>query len=107
MGYSIYEDDGNYPDVVNQLLEIKLQTSPTIDLGLHSPEDGAFITSLQGVDIYSEDIRYAIFDGEVHRNQVILRNLYLIAGHAFSNYFPVWKGKNSKIQLPLPSDFFD
>lgn len=107
LGYSIYEDDGNYPDVVNQLLEIKLQTSPTIDLGLHSPEDGAFITSLQGVDIYSEDIRYAIFDGEVHRNQVILRNLYLIAGHAFSNYFPVWKGKNSKIQLPLPSDFFD
>ena len=23
LGYSIYEDDGNYPDIANQLLEIK------------------------------------------------------------------------------------
>lgn len=107
LGYSIYEDDGCYPDIVNQLLEIKLQTSPTIDLGLHSPEDGAFIINLQGTNIHSEDIRYAIFDGKVDGNQVILKKLYLISGHAFADYFPVWEGKNSKIQLPLPIDFFD
>ena len=40
LGYSTFEDDGTYPDIMNQLLEIKLQTSPPIDLGLHSPEDG-------------------------------------------------------------------
>ena len=40
LGYHYYEDDGTYPDIANQLLEVKLQTSPTIDLGLHSPEDG-------------------------------------------------------------------
>ncbi len=107
LGYSLYEDDGTYPDIANQLLEVKLQTSPTIDLGLHSPEDGSYILSLKGIDIYSEDIRYAIFDGEVIGNRVYLRNLYLVSGENFSEFFPIWEGKNSKIQLPLPIDFFD
>ena len=109
LGYSIFEDDGTYPDIANQLLEIKLQTSPTIDLGLHSPEDGKLITSLNDMDFYSQDIRYAIFDGDVHGNRVLLRNLYLVTGEDFSSYFPLFKGMetNSKIQLPLPADFFD
>ena len=107
LGYSIYEDDGTYPDVTNQLLEIKFQTSSTIDLGLHSPEDGAYILSLNGTDIYSEDIRYAIFDGEVIGNYVYLKNLYLVSGQDFPKFFPIWEGKNSKIQLPLPPNFFD
>ena len=48
LGYSNYEDDGSYPDLVNQLIEIKLQTSPTIDLGLHSPEDEADVVVASG-----------------------------------------------------------
>lgn len=107
LGYSIYEDDGTYPDIANQLLEIKLQTSPTIDLGLHSPEDSAYITTLSDTNIHSEDIRYAIFDGDVQGNQILLKNLYLVSGHVFSDYFPICKGKSSKIQLSLPSNFFD
>ncbi len=109
LGYSIFEDDGTYPDIANQLLEIKLQTSPTIDLGLHSPEDGEQIVSIGNVGFYSEDVRYAIFDGEVIGNRVYLRNLYLVTGEDFTNYFPLFKGKgtNAKLQLPLPYDFFD
>ena len=106
LGYSIFEDDGTYPDIANQLLEIKLQTSPTIDLGLHSPDDGSLITSLEDIDIYSEDIRYAIFDGKVTGSKITLTNLYLVSGQEFSNHFPIWQGKNSKIQVPLPFDFF-
>lgn len=107
LGYSIYEDDGKYPDIANQLLEIKLQTSPTIDLGLHSPEDGQYITSIGRMPIFSKDVRYAIFDGEVVGHKVILRNLYVVGGESFSTYFPIWEGKNSKIQLPLPLNFFE
>lgn len=109
LGYSIYEDDGTYPDIANQLLEVKLQTSPTIDLGLHSPEDGECIASIGNTNFYSEDVRYAIFDGEVSGSRIILRNLYLVTGEDFTNYFPLFKGKgtNAKIQLPLPYDFFD
>ena len=37
LGYADYRHDGRFPDVRNQLLEVKLQTSPTIDLGLVRP----------------------------------------------------------------------
>lgn len=38
LGYKNYKDDGRFPDIRNQLLEAKLQTSPTIDLGLVCPD---------------------------------------------------------------------
>lgn len=109
LGYSYYSDDGSYPDIANQLLEIKLQTSPTIDLGLHSPEDGLPVIALEGTTFFSQDIRYAIFEGIVHGEFVTLKNLYLVTGEDFSYFFPLFKGKgtNKKIQLPLPYDFFN
>ena len=109
LGYSIYEDDGTYPDIANQLLEIKLQSSPTIDLGLHSPEDGASIVKIGNTTFNSEDIRYVIFDSSVKGSHITLDRLYLVAGCDFTRYFPLFKGKgqNAKIQLPLPNDLFD
>lgn len=109
LGYSQYQDDGTYPDITNQLLEIKLQTSPTIDLGLHSPEDGACIMEVRGQRFYSKDIRYVIFDGEVEGDRISLNHLYIVNGCDFTKYFPLFKGKgqNAKLQLPLPQDFFD
>ncbi|WP_295996792.1 hypothetical protein [uncultured Veillonella sp.] len=109
LGYNDYEDDGTYPDIMNQLLEVKLQTSPTIDLGLHSPEDGEKIASSENINFYSGDIRYAIFDGLVEDDQVTLQNLYLVTGEDFSNHFQLFKGRgtNAKLQIPLPVDFFD
>lgn len=109
LGYSKFNDDGTYPDIANQLLEIKLQTSPTIDLGLHSPEDGKQIASKDDISFHSEDVRYAIFDGVVDGDRVILRNLYLVTGRDFTSYFPLFKGKgtNAKLQLPLPYNFFN
>ena len=37
LGYRSYQDDGRFPDVRHQLLEVKLQTASTIDLGLVTP----------------------------------------------------------------------
>ena len=109
LGYSTFEDDGTYPDIMNQLLEIKLQTSPTIDLGLHSPEDGEIIVSLESTTFFSNDIRYAIFDGSVEGDFVNLNRLYLVTGETFSQYFPLFQGNrtNKKLQVPLPFNFFD
>ena len=109
LGYSKYEDDGSYPDLVNQLLEIKLQTSPTIDLGLHSPEDGADVVVASGTTFKSEDIRYVVFEGEVNHDKILLKYLYMVNGKDFPEAFPLFKGKgtNAKLQLPLPNDFFD
>lgn len=107
LGYSVYEDDGSYPDIANQLLEIKLQTSPTIDLGLHSPEDVAPIVTIGNTTFYSGDVRYVIFDGSVEGHYIRLNRLYVVAGYEFANHFPLFKGQNAKIQLPLPTNFFD
>jgi hypothetical protein len=37
LGYEKYTDNGQFPDILHQLVEIKLQTASTIDLGLVSP----------------------------------------------------------------------
>ncbi len=108
LGYSNAIDDGKYPDLKNQLLEVKLQTSPTIDLGLHSPKDGKKVFSTDGIAFTSKDVRYAIFDGLVQGNNILLRRLHLVTGEDLPKYFPLFEGmkKNSKIQIPLPKDFF-
>ena len=44
LGYSLYQDDGQFPDIRNQLVEVKLQTAQTIDLGLVTPSSGRDVT---------------------------------------------------------------
>lgn len=112
LGYQRYSDDGTYPDILNQLLEIKLQTSPTIDLGLHSPCETQPFMYIRNIPIISSDIRYVIVDGTIDRyNDAIvhLNCLYVVNGDDFPDIFPLFGGKvqNAKIQLPLPVDFFD
>ena len=109
LGYSIFRDNGQFPDIVNQLLEIKLQTSQTIDLGLHSPKDDIEIMRLNDTIVRTKDIRYAIFDCEVINNTAKINKIYVVSGEDFTNHFPLFKGKgtNAKKQLPLPKNFFD
>lgn len=111
LGYRSYQDDGQFPDIRHQLLEVKLQTSPTIDLGLVTPEsteplDVPMIGSRQ---IRHCDVRYAVFYGKVESGMVEITHLFLSTGAAFFTRFPQFQGKvlNAKLQIPLPADFFD
>ena len=89
-------------------LDLGCGDSPTIDLGLHSPKDGEQIVTVGDTTFFSEDIRYAIFDGKVIGNQVFLQNLYLVAGTDFTNYFPLFQGRgtNAKLQLSLSNEMY-
>lgn len=109
LGYSSYADDGEYPDIVHQLIEVKLQTSPTIDLGLHSPLDGVTVVATGEKKFTSEDIRYVVFDGSVTADKIRLNALYVVSGKDFTKAFPLFQGKvvNKKLQIPLPKGFFD
>lgn len=111
LGYSSYQDDGQFPDVRHQLLEVKLQTSPTVDLGLVLPSstEPLDVPMLQGTQIRHCDVRYAVLYGRVASGQVELTHLFLSTGEAFLGRFPQFQGKvlNAKLQIPLPSDFFD
>jgi hypothetical protein len=110
LGYKYYNDDGTFPDITNQLLEVKLQTSPTIDLGLVSPNDKTplDIPEIEDTQIRHCDIRYAVIYGNKNGDKITIQSVYLSSGQNFYNLFPQMEGKkvNKKIQLRLPSDFF-
>ncbi len=111
LGYASYQDDGQFPDVRHQLVEVKLQTSPTIDLGLVRPNstEALDVPMIEGKQIRHCDVRYAVFYGRVAAGQVELTHVFLSTGEGFFNRFPQFQGKvlNAKLQIPLPSDFFD
>jgi hypothetical protein len=110
LGYPKYRDDGRFPDVRHQLLEIKLQTSPTIDLGLVCPnsKEALDVPKINGKQIRHCDVRYALFYAKTDGQSVTLTHFYLTTGEAFFRRFPQFQGKvlNKKLQIPLPTDFF-
>jgi len=110
LGYRFYEDDGQFPDIRHQLLEVKMQTAPTIDLGKILPTDTARLPFLpDSLPLRFCDVRYAIFYGGINNNDITITNFYLVSGVDFFTRFRQFQGnvKNSKIQIHLPADFFD
>lgn len=111
LGYCSYSDNGQFPDLRHQLLEIKLQTSPTIDLGLVLPTSNneLDVPLISGQTIRHKDVRYAVFFGKVEGNRVIINNLFLTTGESFFSYFTQFQGKvvNKKQQIPLPKEYFN
>jgi len=109
LGYGRYADNGRFPDVRHQLLEVKLQTAPTIDLGLVTPDSTALLDIGMETDkpLRHRDVRYALFSAVTKGSQVLLTGLHLTTGEDFFSRFPRFEGKvlNKKIQLRLPKGF--
>lgn len=110
IGYNDYKDDGQFPDVRNQLLEVKLQTSPTIDLGLVSPDSDELLDTkaIDEIRITHSDVRYAIFGANITDGKVYISHFFLVIGNEFFNHFRQFQGNvlNKKLQIPLPRNFF-
>ena len=110
LGYTTVIEDGQFPDIPEQLLEIKLQTSPTIDLGLVNPnsETQLSLSRSTNMSVRHCDVRYAIYYGKIQEGNVRLTNLIISTGVDFFSRFRQFQGKviNKKIQIPLPSNFF-
>jgi hypothetical protein len=111
LNYSSFHDNGSYPDILNQLLEVKLQTSPTIDLGKALPNSTEIVDAIHidDTNIRYCDVRYALFYGVNGSKGIKLTHCYLATGQDFFDRFPQFQGRtvNKKIQLPLPRNFFD
>jgi hypothetical protein len=111
LGYITYQDHGQFPDVRHQLIEVKLQTSPTVDLGLVRPDSTEVldVPMIQGRQIRHCDVRYAIFYGNIANGNVSISHFFLTTGEGFFFRFPQFQGNvlNAKLQIPLPHDFFD
>lgn len=111
LGYADYRDSGQFPDVRHQLLEVKLQTSATIDLGVIRPDSTSplDVARIGGRQIRHCDVRYALFYASTDGNCITLTHFFLTTGEGFFARFPQFQGKvvNRKLQIPLPADFFD
>lgn len=111
LGYQDYRDDGRFPDIRHQLLEVKLQTSPTIDLGLVRPNSTEVLDvgKIGGRQIRHCDVRYALFYAKSDGKIVTVTHFLVTPGQHFFRRFTQFQGKvlNKKLQIPLPADFFD
>ena len=113
LGYSGYSDKGTYPDVPGQLIEMKLQMARTIDLGLVLPNSDGPISgiTLSGDSVTPMDIRYVIVDASSQDDKyetLKVNKLYVVTGADFFKHFNLMegKGKNEKLQIHLPKDYF-
>jgi hypothetical protein len=106
LGGAGYSDSGQFPDIADQLVEVKLQTSRTIDLGLVLPDDTDTVAAIP--QVRHCDVRYAIVYGHIKGRHVVLDHVVVSPGEAFFSFFRRFEGKkiNRKIQIHLPKDFF-
>ena len=107
LGLGSYADTGKFPDIVCQALEVKLQTSPTIDLGLVTPDsDGPAVTL--SPRLRHSDARYLVAYGDHDTEVVHIEHIVVSTGIEFFAEFQRFGGliQNRKLQLRLPSHFF-
>lgn len=106
LGYSIVKDElllGGYLDILNQLLEVKLQESSTVDLGRYSPQVKETVPSFPQAT--TEDVRYLI--ALVDKNTGIITGLVLCPGNRLGDHFSYIATGNYKCQRSIPMTFFD
>ena len=106
LGYTIQEGEllaGGYPDIPNQALEIKIQDSPTVDLGKYSPEFEAQVPGCNGFTTRS--IRYLIALTNPITN--IIEGVILCPGGKLGSHFTYVPRESYKCQRAIPMDFFN
>lgn len=106
LGLLSWHDDGQFPDITEQLIEVKLQTASTIDLGLVCPDHTEHLAD--STEFRHCDVRYLVFYGTSLNGTVRLDQFVITTGAGFFSYFRQFGGnvKNSKLQIKLPGDFF-
>ncbi len=106
LGYSKETTDlleGGYPDVRNQLLEIKIQDTQTIDLGKYSPEyEKVIVPDLQ---LTTKDVRYLI--ALTDKKDLTVKGIILMPGNALEKHFTFVSDTSFKCQRTIPMNFFE
>jgi hypothetical protein len=108
LGLGRYADAGQFPDVLCQALEVKLQLSRTVDLGLISPDDARLATELEHGLRYC-DARYAIvYADRMNESRLVVTDIVVTTGQRFFEEFRRFEGnvQNRKLQIRLPNEFF-
>ncbi|NOX34754.1 MAG: nuclease, partial [Deltaproteobacteria bacterium] len=106
IGYNINDDEllaGGYPDIKNQALEVKIQDSPTVDLGKYSPEFEKIIPGCNGFT--TRNMRYFIALTNPVTN--IVEGGVLCPGNKLGSHFTYVPRESYKCQRSIPMSFFE
>lgn len=106
LGYMPRADEplmGSYPDLPNQALEVKVQDSPTIDLGMYSPRVEEDVPACPGFT--TSDIRYLI--ALTDEKTGVVTGVVLCPGEKLGEHFSYVSSTNYKCQRAIPMSFFD
>lgn len=106
LGYN--QDDagllaGGFPDIKNQLLEVKVQDAQTVDLGRFSPEKEE--TIVQENSITTFDIRYLI--ALTNPKTEVIEGVILAPGEKLGELFSYVSNESYKCQRTIPMSFFE
>jgi hypothetical protein len=103
LGYNISEGSliGGYPDLPNQMLEVKLQDSQTIDLGKFSPQ---FMENII-LDFNTENTRYLI--ALANPLTGIIEGFIISSGKSLGKHLTYISDKSFKCQRGMTMDFFN
>jgi hypothetical protein len=104
LGYDIEENEllhGAFPDIRNQLLEVKVQDSPTVDLGKFSPEREEFVIKEKNLTTY--DVRYLI--ALTNPETEIIEGIILTPGERLGDFFSYVSSQSYKCQRNIPMIF--
>lgn len=106
LGYNIPDSlEAQYPDIPNQLLEVKVQESQTIDLGRYSPQNEEVPDNIKNPAFTTRNIRYLIALTDKNTNKVT--GLFIGPGSSLDINFTYIYDKSSKYQRSIPMDFFN
>jgi hypothetical protein len=106
LGYEVKETDllyGAFPDIRNQLLEVKVQDSPTVDLGKFSPEKEEIV--IEDSRLTTFDVRYLI--ALTNPKTEIIEGIILAPGEKLGELFSYVSAESYKCQRAIPMAFFD
>ena len=106
LGYTLVDKDllyGAYPDILNQLLEVKVQDTQTVDLGKFSPEHEEIINKELNLTTY--DVRYLI--ALTNPKTETIEGIILSPGEKLGEVFSYVSDKSYKCQRSIPMSFFE
>lgn len=106
LGYQVPKNEilfGGFPDIKNQLLEVKVQDSPTVDLGKFTPEAEAIIIAEKNLTTF--DVRYLIALSDSQTG--VIEGIILAPGEKLGELFSYVSNQSYKCQRSIPMTFFD
>lgn len=106
LGYEVKEKDllyGAFPDIRNQLLEVKVQDTQTVDLGRFTTAKEEIV--IEASNLTTFDVRYLI--ALTNPKTEIIEGIILSPGEKLGEVFTFISSESYKCQRAIPISFFE